>query len=239
VLALADALSLMPGDVQHTVAKSRLLGPAPWGLEEHLALTASIWRERAFGAPARGKSGTIVKVRAHGETRPAYLQLPGRPTRVVYDTGPGMCADFETITPNVPLPDFVPSRLWLPYGYWSLRDGSEVVFARDYLPMWRITSGRIERLSPWLWIEGIAKVTVFSSDLGTTDWSRGHAREVALACLHDRRIFELPRLVDVMPLLIKSSAESIPAAAELLRLKNGNSDDVPPYARLNDHLAYA
>src|SRR5438128_2746534 len=137
ILQVADELGLQPGDVQYAIAKSRLIGSGPWHLDDHLAVTTRIWRERFFGAPKRGKPGTIVNVRAHGETRLAFLSLAGRPTHVVYDTGPGICADFEALTPSVPLADFVPSRLWLPYGYWTLRDRSEVIFARDYLPMWR------------------------------------------------------------------------------------------------------
>ncbi len=61
-------------------------------------------------------------------------------------------AYFEVVTPRFPLPDFVPSRIWLPYGVWKLSDGSEVLFSRDYLPMWRVSSERTERLAPRLWI---------------------------------------------------------------------------------------
>jgi hypothetical protein len=37
-----------------------------------------------------------------------------------------MCADFELVTPRVPLEDFVPARLWLPYGYWTLATGPKL-----------------------------------------------------------------------------------------------------------------
>ena len=110
-LTIADALEILPGDVQYAVAKSRLLSDGVWSLDDHLRLTTAIWRERTFGAPAKGKPGTVVMVRAHGETRPAYLRVAGRPTHVVYDNGPGMCADFEAVTPRTPMNDFVPSRL--------------------------------------------------------------------------------------------------------------------------------
>lgn len=235
VLAIADRLELLPGDVQYTVAKARLLGAGPWALDDHLALTTSVWRERQFGVPARGKPGTVIKVRAHG-ARPAYLGRSGRPSYVVYDTGPGMCADFEIVTPRSPLPDFVPSRLWLPYGYWTLRDGSEVIFARDYLPIWRVSGGIVQRLDPWLWIEGIEETTVFSSQLGTVVWSRGPAREQALEHLAQRRIFELPRLVEAMPHLIGSDVDSVEAGVARLYQRVEAGRLLPAYARLNSHI---
>jgi len=237
VLGIADRLELLPGDVQYAVAKARLLGSGPWALDDHLALTTSVWRERQFGVPARGKPGTVIKVRAHGEIRPAYLGRSGRPSYVVYDTGPGMCADFEVVTPRSPLPDFVPSRLWLPYGYWTLRDGSEVIFARDYLPIWRVSGGIVERLDPWLWIEGIEETTVFSSRLGTVVWSRGPAREQALEHLAQRRIFELPRLVEAMPHLVGPDVDSVEAGVARLHERVGAGSSFPAYARLNSHIA--
>lgn len=235
ILHIADALDLMPGDVQYALAKARLFG-APWQLDDHLVLTTRIWRERIFGAPARGKPGTIVKVRAHGETRPAYLSRVGRPTHVVYDTGLGICADFEAVTPRVPLTDFVPARLWLPYGYWTLRDGSEVIFARDYLPIWRNSGGAIERTDPWLWINGIVETTVYSAQLGTTFWDRGRAREMALDHLAKRRIFELPRLVHALPHLIDGGAETIHQAVGLLRRQVAGDSAPPAYAGLNPYI---
>ncbi|MBF5095419.1 hypothetical protein F1643_14275 [Azospirillum sp. INR13] len=128
-----------------------------------------IWRDRFFGPPGRGKAGTIVRVKAPGSNRtPAYLKSMGRPTHLFYDTGYGICADFEVVTPRVPLEDFAPSRLWLPYGYWTLKDGSTVTFARDYKPLWHVTDGGITRLDPWLWIRGIEKENPFP-DAGRYD----------------------------------------------------------------------
>mgnify|MGYP000855220764 CR=1 FL=1 len=134
VLGLSDALDLDPGDVQYALNKARLLPATPLSIDAHLSLCAATWR-RYFGPPGRGKPGTIVKVKAHGQVRPAYLLQPGRPTILLFDTGLGSCADFEVVTPRTPLPDYVPSRLWLPYGYWTLTDGSEVMFSRDYFPL--------------------------------------------------------------------------------------------------------
>lgn len=149
-----------------------------------------------------------------------------------------MCADFEAVTPRTPLADFVPARLWLPYGYWTLDDGSEVIFARDYLPMWRIAGESVERLDPWLWIEGILETNVFSASRGTVIWERGPARDLALDHLTRRRIFELPRLVDAMPHLIEAGVDSTDRAVEALRQSVGGGGAPPSFARLNHQLAH-
>ena len=206
ILSVSQSVGLLDGDVQYAISKTRLLCDAPSSLAEQLRLRATIWREHLLGSPARGKPGTVIKVKADGAITPAYLCRVGRTTYVLYDTGPGMCADFEIVTPRVPLPDFVPSRLWLPYGYWTLQDGSEVLFARDYLPIWRIARGIVERVDPWLWIGGITSHTMFPAPY-TSIWSRGPARELALNYLAEHRIFELPKLVDVMPHLFEPGVQ--------------------------------
>jgi hypothetical protein len=237
ILSIADRLGLTASDAQYAVARSRLLRRDAWPLAEHLDLCTSIWREREFGAAKRGRPGTLVKVRAHGRTEIAYLRLAGRPSYVLYDSGPGMCADFEVITPRAQPDDFLPARFWLPYGYWTLGGGSEVIFARDYLPLWRVFKGAVERLDPWLWIEGISKTTIFSDQLRTVIWERGPAREVALSHLERRRIFELPKLVEALPDLIRAGTESMGRSVAHLRQRVGIGAVLPPFACLNPYIA--
>lgn len=110
-------------------------------MNDQLGLRTKIWRQRVFGPSGRGKPGAVVRDRAHGANTTAYLRRAGKPTYLLFDTGMNARADFEVVTPRTPLADFAPSRLWLPYGHWILQDGSEVVFARDYLPMWRAPRG--------------------------------------------------------------------------------------------------
>ena len=173
ILELADALGLPDSHVQYSVSKARLLRATLWSIDEHMFLRASIWRRRVFGTEGRGKPGTVVRDRANGSA-----------------------------SPSSPLPDFVPSRIWLPYGLWQLRDGSEVAFSRDYLPMWRISNDRTERLAPWLWIKDIAEEKYFASP-GTAIWASGPARDGAVVYLQRHRIFELPILTDIMPHLFE------------------------------------
>lgn len=238
VLGISDALSLPDPDVQYAIAKARLLRETPRSIDDQLSLRSKIWRQRVFGSPSRGKAGTVVKDRAHGANTPAYLRRAGHPTHLLFDTGMGIRADFEVVTPRTPLADFVPSRLWLPYGYWTLRDGSEVIFARDYFPMWRVVQGAVERVDPWLWINGITADFNFSTSVATVVWASGPARELALHHLVKHRIFELPRLVDVMPYLFEPDVESIGDGVERLRKRSGLDKALPAYAELNVGLSH-
>ncbi len=238
VLALAGALGLPDPDVQYVLSKSRLLRDRPWSIDEQLSLRAAIWRQRVFGPPGRGKPGTVVKDKAYGSNTPAYLRQAGRPTYLLFDTGMGERADFEVATPRKLLKDFVPSRLWLPYGYWTLQDGSEVVFARDYLPMWRITEGAVERLNPWLWINGITAEFHFTKSAGTVVWASGPARELALHHLSKRYIFELPKLVDIMPHLFETGVKTIAEGVRRLHELRGDGEAPPAYAKFNTRLAW-
>jgi len=234
---VADATGAPDADVQYALSKARLLDPTPWRLDDQLALRAVLWRRRLFGAPGREKPGTIVRDKAYGSNQPGYLLRPGRPTSVLFDTGRGERADFEVATPRTPLDDFIPSRLWLPYGFWTLQDGSEVMFSRDYLPLWRIADGSVERLDPWLWIEGKADEAHFPA-AGKSTWVSGAARASALERLALYRIAELPKLVDVMPHLIEADIESIGAGVWRMGRTDGLDRIVPAFARINDGLEY-
>lgn len=237
ILSLADALNLPDADVQYAVSKAGLLHDR--SIDHQLNLRSAIWRQRVFGSPGRGKPGTVVRDKAHGANTPAYLRQAGRPTQLLFDTGMGMRADFEVATPRTPLADFVPSRLWLPYGYWTLRDGSEAIFSRDYLPMWRTVERAVERLDPWLWINDITSEFHFGQSPLTVAWAQGRARDDAVLHLEQRRIFELPKLVDVMPHLFEADVEAITDGVAKLRQQRGGADEFPAYANLSTRLSYS
>lgn len=216
VLSLTDSLGIGYGDVQYALMRSRVMPDMP--LEQALAMRASIWRERLFGPLGRGKPGTVVRINEPGsKKRHAYLLAMGRPAYLLYDTGFGICADFEVVTPRVPVADFVPSRLWLPYGFWTLADESIVTFSRDYKPMWRTAKGVSDRLDPWLRIRDIRKQTHFSTLAATVNWSEGRARELALEHLRNHGIVGLPRLVDIMPFAFDPEVQSVGKAVARMR----------------------
>lgn len=237
VLQLSAALNLECGDVQFAVSKARLLGSSRWSTNDQIAVYMAALRSGFLGASARGKPGTIVRVKAHGSIRPAYLIRPGRPTYVLYDSGDGCCGDFEAVTPRTQIADFLPARLWVPYGVWTLEDGSEVVFARDYHPLWRISAEGVERLEPWLWIRGIKSERWFAHNT-EVDWWRPSGRRPALAYLEGHRIFELPRLGNAMLDMFAPGVESISGA---IRRMHGRAHvaALPKFAVLDTNLLHA
>lgn len=236
VTEIASSSGVRALDVQYALSRAQILwGPhSPSG--QQLQLCSAIWRETLFGAPGRGKAGTVVKDKAYGANEPAYLIRAGRPTYVLFDTGLGTRADFEVTTPRRPLPDFVPSRLWLPYGYWTLGDGSEVIFSRDYFPLWRVTPGMVERLDPWLWIRDVVDEFHFAASISATVWATGAARDQALRHLELKRIFELPKLLNVMAYLFSKDVSTIGEAVRVLRDIDSEGRPVPPYAEINGRL---
>jgi hypothetical protein len=236
VLSLSDALDLDTGDVQFAISKAKLIQSLSWSVEDQAAFQMAAIREKFLGSQARGKPGTIVRVKAHGTIRPAYLIRPGRPTYVFYDSGEGSCGDFEAVTPRTPIDDFLPARLWLPYGVWKLEDGSEVAFARDYLPLWRVTVEGIERLDPWLWIRGIKSERWFAHNT-ERDWWRPAGRKPALAYLAQHRIFELPRLANAMPDIFAPGVETILDAVRRMHIRAPEAD-LPNFAVLNTNLLH-
>jgi hypothetical protein len=55
----------------------------------------------------------------------------------------------------------------LPYGQWSLRDGTEVLFSRQYEPLWKRNGDCITRADPMEWVGGIERQEWFYKDGAT------------------------------------------------------------------------
>lgn len=176
-----------------------------------------------------------MKVKTYGGPRAGYVLRIADLMYVLYDSGEGGCVPAEAVTPRTPISDFLPARLWLPYGVWTLDDGSEVVFARDYLPLWRITAEGVERLDPWLWIRGIKSDRWFAANT-EGDWWRPAGRLPALAYLEQHRISELPKLANAMPHMFVPGVETIKGAVRRMYERTGGTTSLPPYAVLNGNL---
>lgn len=234
---LAALIGLPDADVQYAVSKARLFGSTPWTLDEQLDIRAGLWRSRLFGPPGRGKLGTVVRDMAYNARTPAYLLVPGKPTTILSDTQRLTRADFEVTTPRTPAADFVPSRLWLPYGAWTLNDGSEVLFSRDYYPLWRIDGERVERIDPWLWIDGKVDEMHFAPPRSSV-WASGPARDAALEKLARHRIADVPRLADIMAHLIDPDIDTFGPAVARLRVRSYPDAVTPVFARINEMLRY-
>lgn len=233
-LKLGSSLDMLMGDIQFALTKARMFNGLS-NFESQLALRAAIFRQHNFGEAKRKKPGTIVraKVRGWGDMR-GYLLRTDRATQVLFDDSIGTLANFEVVTPRVPPSDFLPSRLWLPYGYWTLADGSRVIYARDYLPLWRVSTDGAERLEPWWWITGVKQNFNFAAFFNTPVWNKGAARDAAIDFLTKNGVQGLPRLVEVMPHLVESRSETIDILDSMSPLREkwlSVHEKLPSYAR--------
>ena len=134
-----------------------------------------------------------------GDDRGCRCIRYGRPTYLVTDvsveTG---VADFEVSFPRNPSEPFVPARLKYAYGCWSEKDEANVLFSRDYKPLWRLREGRRpERLEPWLWIDKTDEQH-FWDDVNSP-WYTKKRQEEERARLREFGITALPKLTDVLP----------------------------------------
>jgi hypothetical protein len=67
--------------------------------------------------------------------------------------------------------DFKPMRLYIPYGKWTCPDGSEVLYNRDYCPLWaKKPDGTVIALDPDTWVDIKDDSEGYFND-GTTPWS--------------------------------------------------------------------
>lgn len=233
IIKISKILPLSDLDIQYAISKSNIISLS---LDQQLKLRCIIWRRQLFGSSQRGKPGTIVRDKPYGTNEPAYLIEKGQPTRVLFDGSLGIRADFEIVTPRKPLPDFIPARLWLPYGYWRLKDGSEIIFSRDYLPMWRTWGGRVERLDPWIWINDIAEQHYFASAVSTSKWHAGQNRDLALEHLNKHGIDNIPTLTGIMPKLFLPDIETIHSAVNSLYHEYKLLREIPEFAKRNEWI---
>lgn len=217
-LGLAVALGIPDGDAQYALSAARLTGDRLPSLADQIAIRLACFRATSMppAAPRKpGAVGTLKSPSLNGEV--VILREFGKPTHVVsHGSSSSVVADFEYITPKVALPLFLPMRLYMPYGYWTETDGSEVVFSRDYKPMWRIRPDRlVERVEPWLWIQQVRQTYLWK--VGDEPWNDPEVAVRLESWLAKRGILGLPVLADALPALVHDRHASMGDAARLLQ----------------------
>lgn len=214
--SLSAALNIHDGDVQAAVTNLRLTGNRPFTRSDHEAIRTACWRAGPIPWEHDRQPGTIFRIKSKGfsKTDTYWWRQSRSGVRFIdHTTANGLCATFEAVVPRARPEDFIPRRLWLPYGWIDLENGHRVLFSRDYLPLWRIADCRVERLMPTENISGPGKRHWFGEG---GRWSSGPPREAAEKMLSDYGITALPRLVDVLPILIHNENVDIKGAAKLL-----------------------
>lgn len=215
--SLAAALNVHDGDVQAALPDMRLTGNRPFTFDDHEAIRTACWRAGPIPWQSGRHPGVIFRIKSAGfsKTEPHWWRKSrGGVGFIDHSTSNGACATFEAVVPRTRIADFVPRRLWLPYGWMDMEDGSRVLFSRDYLPLWRIADGKVERLKP------TAEMHVYRDRQWFPEsgkpWSHGPAREAAERMLAEYGITAFPRLADVLPIMIMDEHIDVKGAARVL-----------------------
>lgn len=221
---LAAELGVPDGDAQSALAKARLSGERTPDLAEQIAVRLACFRATSLPVAGARMPGAVGKIKSAGRNGElVILRSFGAPTHAITHKGSVLIADFEYVSPRTPLPLFLPMRLYLPYGVWTEEDGAQVLFSRDYKPLWRVgVDGVVERLEPWLWIRHKAQAYLW--DEVKTPWHDRRLKAALEQRLANLGIHELPILADALPLLVHAPAERglrISDAADLLKEARG------------------
>jgi hypothetical protein len=203
VLNLSEALKVNWSTALYAISIAHLPGIKFESLGDYEAVWSRLLYLK-YDISNKGRTpGSIVKLKIPGRMKnPGILRKSGRPTYMITDRSVDtMVADFEVTIPRTPQESFIPARLKFVYGYWTEESGAQVLFSRDYKPLWRIRDGRKpERLQPWLWIEKVEE-NHFWEDVGVP-WDKKARMAEEEQRLLDFGITALPMLVDVLPELI-------------------------------------
>ena len=215
--SLAAALNVNDGDVQAVLPDMRLSGNRVFTRDDHEFIRTACWRAGPIPWQAGRHPGVIFRIKSAGfsKTEPHWWRKSSGGVRYLdHSTSNSLVATFEAVVPRTRIADFVPRRLWLPYGWMDMEDGSRVLFSRDYLPLWRIADGKVERLRPTAEVYSYRDRHWFRE--GDGPWSYGPAREAAGRMLDEYGITALPRLADVLPILIQNEHIDVKGAAKVL-----------------------
>jgi hypothetical protein len=126
-----------------------------------------------------------------------------------YNDGGHFYAGRHEVTLLKEKPDFnqfKPQRLLLPYGKWICEDGTEVLFNRDYAPIWRKTpKGDITKIDADTWVEHIDRSEGYYDDRTASYYGNKQTLELCQRVLDEWGVREkLPQGFDLWPKAVKS-----------------------------------
>lgn len=120
-------------------------------------------------------AGTLVYLKKHHKN-PAIVLSHDTLNNLIWcyeDGGPtAMSREEITVSKNQSeAKNFQPMRLLLPYGKWTCENGTEVLFNRDYLPIWtRETNRKVNTIDPDTHINYIGEPEFYFGD-GNAPWN--------------------------------------------------------------------
>ncbi|TQD33287.1 hypothetical protein ACTTAK_18320 (plasmid) [Rhodobacter capsulatus] len=216
IATLSQELRLAAGDVQHALMSARLFGAEAPDLRHVIEVRRRLFVQLDIPPARRGEPGWVVETKIRGrKPQPAIVRSQERAVWLItHSTDSTLVADFEITKPRHPLPMFIPLRLYLPYGVWTEGDGAEVLFSRNYCPMWRLREGQApERLDPWERISHRATRHLWEEN--GINWARPNLEAEAIGLLEGRGVRTLPRLVEALPVMIGKNCGIDDAVEEL------------------------
>ncbi len=197
-LKLAEKLDISWPDALYALSEAYIPDVNLKTEESYKAVWLKIMREKHDFPNKERAIGSIVNVKGLG-SKPLYITAS---THLI-SHGSFMVAraDFKIITPESPLPLFVPARLIYPYGCYIEADGAKVLYSRDYMPLWRVKDNKKpERMDPWIKINYVDQKHFWNE--GGNAWHSKKTFAPEQKILRDFGITALPKLADVLPELI-------------------------------------
>ncbi len=132
------------------------------------------------------KRGTIIRVKPLQIDAVVIKEDLVKGTIDFYsDGGPGLCVRNEVqVYRQQPQSTRVPMRLTLPYGKWICDDGSEVLYNRDYKPIWvKKSNGEVSDIDPNTWVNHKDSIYFFND--GNPPWAKKKTREMCVGILKE------------------------------------------------------
>jgi hypothetical protein len=218
---LSKQLATNSGNILCAISESRLIQSDPIDPYAALNIRCRLFETDELPYAGRRKQGAIGKLKTFGRNgEHVILRKYGQPTRVVtHRSANSLVVDFEYISPRSELKLFIPMRLYIPYGIWVEEDGAEVLFSRDYLPLWRVREGRVpERIAPWEWINYVDQKWLW--DEAHYPWSNLNTYQTSMQHLQSLGVHGLPLLVEALPIVVtQDSVRDFEHAVPILRDK--------------------
>ena len=103
----------------------------------------------------------------------------------------------------------LPMRLYLPYGKWICADGTEVLYNRDYCPIWaRTPAGKVFTLDPDTWVSGIQSSNDFYYADGSKPWDNKISLDKCLDALKSWGVEKRrPRVLEVFDAILEKGGD--------------------------------
>lgn len=117
--------------------------------------------------------------------------------------------EVSVLRKQLDIADFKPMRLYLPYGKWKCADGREVLFNRDYCPIWQRSDGVVTPIAPDVHVPH-EKSEVYYND-GNAPYSNNDMTiKNCLSVLEDWGVLEInSKVLELVPIALANGDFSL------------------------------